>query len=305
MTAVYKVVMPEYSKRASINRRNASRGACPESLLGSRRDDDFSLQMELDMSSWNPDLYLQFKEERTQPARDLAARISLDKPKQIVDLGCGPGNSTQVLRDRWPDADVLGVDNSPEMIEKARATCLQGSWLLADLRDWNPEDSWDIVFSCATLQWIPNHERLIPKVFSLVKAEGVLAVQLPANQEAPLHLALLEVARRKEWKDLTSGCEDLIVYRSPGFYYDILSPISPGVFFWKTTYYHVLADHQGLIDWYSSTGMKTYLERLPGETQKESFRTQVLEACRDSYPAQKDGRILYPFDRLFFIAYKK
>jgi trans-aconitate 2-methyltransferase len=257
------------------------------------------------MSSWNPDLYLQFKEERTQPAHDLAARISLEKPRQIVDLGCGPGNSTQVLRDRWPDADILGVDNSPEMIEKARATCLEGSWLLADLQEWNPEDSWDIVFSNATLQWIPNHARLIPKLYSLVRKEGTLAVQLPANQEAPLQIALVEVSRRKEWKELTSGCEDLIVYRSAGFYYDILSTLSPKIFLWKTNYYHVLANHQGLIDWYSSTGMKTYLERLPEEAQKESFRAQVLEACRDSYPAQKDGRILYPFERLFFIAYKK
>lgn len=257
------------------------------------------------MASWNPDLYLQFKEERTQPARDLAARIVHEKPKDIVDLGCGPGNSTQVLRDRWPEADILGVDNSTEMIEKARAYCLQGSWLLADLRDWNPDDSWDIVFSCATLQWIPNHERLIPKVFSLVRRGGALAVQLPANQDAPLHRALLEVARRTEWKDLTSGCEDLIVYHSPAFYYDILSLLSPRVFLWKTSYIHILENHKGLIDWYSSTGMKTYLERLPGEQQKESFRNQVLEACRDSYPVQKDGRILYPFERLFFIAYSQ
>ncbi len=255
------------------------------------------------MSSWNPDLYLQFKEERTQPARDLTARIAVEKPKDIVDLGCGPGNSTQVLRDRWPGANILGVDYSYEMIEKANTSCPNGQWLRADLRDWNPEDSWNIVFSNATLQWIPDHRRLIPRVFSLVRPAGVLAVQLPANQDAPLHRALLEVARRNEWKDLTSGCEDLITYHEPGFYYDILSALSPRVFLWKTAYYHVLQNHQGLIEWYSSTGMKTYLDRLPEEKQKESFRRQVLEACRASYPVQKDGRILYPFERLFFLAY--
>jgi trans-aconitate 2-methyltransferase len=255
------------------------------------------------MSSWNPDLYLQFKEERTQPARDLSARIVVEKPKDIVDLGCGPGNSTQVLRDRWPGANILGVDYSYEMIEKANTSCPNGQWLRADLRDWNPEDSWNIVFSNATLQWIPDHRRLIPRVFSLVRPTGVLAVQLPANQDAPLHRALLEVARRNEWKDLTSGCEDLITYHEPGFYYDILSALSPRVFLWKTAYYHVLQNHQGLIEWYSSTGMKTYLDRLPEEKQKVSFRRQVLEACRASYPVQKDGRILYPFERLFFLAY--
>jgi trans-aconitate 2-methyltransferase len=255
------------------------------------------------MSSWNPDLYLQFKEERTQPARDLSARIVVEKPKDIVDLGCGPGNSTQVLRDRWPGANILGVDYSYEMIEKANTSCPNGQWLRADLRDWNPEDSWNIVFSNATLQWIPDHRRLIPRVFSLVRPTGVLAVQLPANQDAPLHRALLEVARRNEWKDLTSGCKDLITYHEPGFYYDILSALSPRVFLWKTAYYHVLQNHQGLIEWYSSTGMKTYLDRLPEEKQKVSFRRQVLEACRASYPVQKDGRILYPFERLFFLAY--
>jgi trans-aconitate 2-methyltransferase len=256
------------------------------------------------MSSWNPDLYLKFKDERTQPARDLAARISLEKPLRIVDLGCGPGNSTQVLQDRWPDADILGVDHSPEMIEKARATYPRGHWLLADLREWNPKDTWDIVFSSATLQWIPDHERLIPKLFSLVRPAGALAVQLPANQESPLHRALLAVSAREEWKGLTSGCEDKIVYQRPDFYYDILSALTPQIHLWKTTYFHVLKNHQGLIDWYSSTGMKTYLERLPDEEQKASFRKQVLEACRDSYLERKDQRILYPFGRLFFIAYK-
>jgi trans-aconitate 2-methyltransferase len=254
------------------------------------------------MSSWNPDLYLQFKEERTQPARDLTARIALESPKDIVDLGCGPGNSTQVLRDRWPEANVLGVDSSREMIEKARANCPEERWLLADLRDWNPEDYWDIVFSNATLQWIPDHQRLIPKIFSLVRPAGILAVQLPANREAPLHQAVLEIARRPEWKELTSGCGDLITYHEPGFYYNILSALAPRVILWKTAYYHVLHDHQALIEWYSSTGMKTYLERLTGEAEKTVFRNQVLEACRDSYLLQKDGRIVYPFERLFFIA---
>jgi trans-aconitate 2-methyltransferase len=257
------------------------------------------------MSSWNPDLYLRFKDERTQPAIDLVNRIRLDKPGRIVDLGCGPGNSTQVLRERWLESDLLGVDNSPEMIDKARATYPQGQWLLADLNDWKPEGQFDLVFSNATLQWVHHHERLIQRVFSWVRPKGVLAVQLPANQESPLHRALMAVSQKGEWKEIIAGCEDLLVYRGADFYYDLLSGLSQRVDLWSTTYYHVMENPQALIEWYSSTGMKPYLERLPDEERKESFRNQVLKACRGSYPERADKRILYPFHRLFFIAYKK
>jgi trans-aconitate 2-methyltransferase len=256
------------------------------------------------MSPWNPDLYLQFKAERTQPTVDLVARIAIDSPRTVVDLGCGPGNSTLVLRERWPDADVLGIDNSREMIEKARAAGPDGRWQLADIREWRPEEKCDVLFSGATLQWIPDHKQLMPRLFSFVRAGGAFAVQLPANQEAPLHNALLRISRRREWKRLVAGCEDLIVYQPPAFYYGILSALSPKVQLWETTYYHVLRGHQELIDWYSSTGMRTYLERLPEESQKELFRMRVLKECRGSYPVQTDGRILYPFNRLFFVVGK-
>jgi trans-aconitate 2-methyltransferase len=256
------------------------------------------------MSSWNPDLYLRFMEQRTQPVTDLVARLALDNPGHIVDLGCGPGNSTQVLRERWADSDILGMDSAPAMIGKARESCPQGKWLLADLKDWEPKQSFDLVFSCATLQWIPNHERLLPRLFYWVRPEGALAVQLPANQESALHLALIRVSNKREWKECVAGCENLIVYRSAEFYYDVLSALAQRIQIWTTTYYHVLENHQALIDWYSSTGMRTYLERLPDEERRESFRAQVLEACRESYPSRRDGKILYPFRRLFFIAYK-
>jgi trans-aconitate 2-methyltransferase len=257
------------------------------------------------METWNPDLYLKFEEERTQPARDLVARIQLHSPKRIVDLGCGPGNSTRVLRARWPEADILGMDSSAGMIEKARRSNPHGKWLQADIRAWNPGEMFDVVFSNATLQWIMDHDALIPRLFGWVRPGGALAVQLPSNQEAPLHKALIRVSRRDEWKARTDGCAGLIVYQSPEFYYGILSGLTPYVHLWKAVYYHVLENHQGLIDWYSSTGMKTYLERLPEESQKDAFRAQVLEECRDSYLLQRDGRILYPFERLFFIAYRR
>jgi trans-aconitate 2-methyltransferase len=256
------------------------------------------------MSPWNPDLYLQFKEERTQPVYDLIDRIRVEQPRIIADLGCGPGNSTCVLRERWPAAAILGVDNSPEMIAKARASFPKERWQLADINAWRPEEPCDVIFSGATLQWLPDHNRLMPRLFAFVRQGGAFAVQLPANQESPLHRALIRIARRKQWKSFTAGCENLIVYQSPEFYYEILSRLSMRVYLWKTTYYHVLQDHQRLIKWYSSTGMRPYLERLPDESSKESFQRQVLEASRKSYPIRKDGKVLYPFDRLFFIAHK-
>ncbi len=256
------------------------------------------------MSSWNPDLYLQFEEERTQPARDLTARTYHAASKRIVDLGCGPGNSTRVLRDRWPEAETLGLDSSAEMIEKARKTYPGWNWVQADIRTWSPGEPLDIVSSNATLQWVPDHQTLIPRLFSYLRPGGALAVQLPENQNAPLHRALIDVSRRAEWKALTDGCAELIVYHPPEFYYGILSVLTRRFQLWETTYYHALQNHQSLIDWYSSTGMKTYLGRLPDDVSRDSFRAQVLEECRAAYPLQKDGRILYPFNRLFFTANK-
>jgi trans-aconitate 2-methyltransferase len=129
-------------------------------------------------------------------------------------------------------------------------------------------------------------------------------VQLPANHESPLHLALLETAQRPEWAQATAGCAGMIVYHEPDFYYDLLASRTSRVALWRTTYYHILPGHQGMVDWYSSTGMKTYLSRLADEQERRTFAGQVLDACREKYPLQADGKILFPFRRLFFIAYR-
>jgi trans-aconitate 2-methyltransferase len=256
------------------------------------------------MSGWNPGLYLQFGDERTQPACDLAARIELERPDRIIDLGCGPGNSTRILRERWPGAQIAGLDSSPEMIQTAREAYPQETWIRADIADWRPEGKFDVLFSSATLQWLPGHEELIPKLFAYVAARGAFAVQLPANNRSPLHTALLRVARKPAWAGATAGCDGMITYRDPGFYYDVLASLSRRVILWQTTYYHVMSDPQGLIEWYSSTGMKTYLARLADGAERKAFQRQVLEECRPEYPPQADGKILFPFRRFFFIVYK-
>jgi trans-aconitate 2-methyltransferase len=256
------------------------------------------------MIQWNPDLYLKFEDERTQPACDLISRIAVAGPARIADIGCGPGNSTKALRERWPRAEILGLDSSAEMIDKARSAHPRERWILADAAQWKPDAPYDIVFSNAALQWIPDHERLVPALFNALRGPGALAVQVPANIESPLHQALLKISRSEKWKAALSGCDGLIHYHDAGFYHDLLSALTGRIFIWQTTYYHVMADHQGLVDWYAGTGMKPYLERLADEGRRRQFQSAVLDECRDSYPAQADGRILFPFQRLFFLAYR-
>lgn len=253
--------------------------------------------------TWNPDLYLQYQNERTQPSYDLVARIQLAQPRQIVDIGCGPGNSTRVLKQRWPAARILGLDNSPEMLAQARRQDPDSEWLLADAADWQPETPYDLVFSNATLQWLPDHAALIPALFSRVQAGGALAVQVPSNHISPLYQAMLQVAESPAWRQQLAGHAPAPLYHSAEFYYALLAPLSQKLFIWYTTYYHVLDSRQGLVDWYASTAMKPYLERLPGDDAKRRFQSDILDACRADYPVQPDGKLLFPFRRLFFIAY--
>jgi trans-aconitate 2-methyltransferase len=256
------------------------------------------------MSSWNPELYLQFKNERTRPSIDLVSRIKIEAPERIIDIGCGPGNSTRVLHCRWPLADITGIDKSEEMIKKARKDYPDQKWAVGDASSLKVDTPFDVVFSNAALQWIPKHEVLIPGLFKLVSVGGALAVQVPGNNESPLHQAVYSIAAEKQWRRYTAGCEKLLNYRSAEYYYTILQPIASDIELWETVYYHVLSSHQELIEWYKGTGMRPFLDSLPDEKRRISFEKQILKKCKEDYKKQKDGKILYPFKRIFFIAYK-
>jgi trans-aconitate 2-methyltransferase len=256
------------------------------------------------MTTWNPDLYLKYADERTRPSYDLVARIDLPNPARIVDIGCGPGNSTQVLRQAWPHADILGLDSSPQMIDKARAAYPDERWTVADAAAWATVQRYDLVFSNAALQWMPDHDALIPALFERVAPGGALAVQVPFNRESPLQQAIAEVADRPRWRQATAGCEARLSYLPAGYYYDRLAPMAARLDLWQTVYYHVLAGHQDMIDWSSSTSMRPYLERLADDAESEAFRREVRETCAPQYPTQADGKVLFPFKRTFFIAYK-
>lgn len=259
---------------------------------------------EIAVREWDPQQYLQFEHERTQPSIDLVARIPLEDPKTIIDIGCGPGNSTQILRKRWPHADIVGLDKSVKMIERARLDHPDQTWMVGDASTLAPDRTYDIVFSNAAIHWIPDHHRLTPRLFQIVRKDGILAIQVPANYESPLYKIILNVARSSKWSAFTSGGDELITYHKAEYYYNQLVSLAQDIALWETTYYHILKSHQDLVAWYKSTAMKPFLERLPTDDNRKEFEQAVVTECKEQYPPQSDGRILYPFKRLFFTARK-
>jgi trans-aconitate 2-methyltransferase len=256
------------------------------------------------MPSWDPNLYLQFGSERTQPSLDLIARISVANPTRIIDLGCGPGNSTEVLRRRWPEADVTGLDSSPEMIAAARKTYPEGKWVLADAGTWVADAPYDIVYSNAALQWIPDHARLFPHLLYQVAAGGALAVQVPAHYHSPLNQVMREAARDAEWVERMQGPLNALTRESPAFYYDVLQPAATRVEIWETEYQHVMEGPQAIVDWFRGTGMRPFLDALETEAERQRFEQLVRAGYTKAYPTRIDGRILFPFRRLFMVAYR-
>lgn len=256
------------------------------------------------MQDWNADLYLKFSNERTQPALDLVNRIQNEFPARVLDVGCGPGNSTAVLAARFPGASVLGIDSSPAMLESARKSYPQLQWELCDAEHdlHKLESDFDLVFSNACLQWISNHPALLPSLFGLLKAGGTLAVQLPNNEREPIHLLLKELAQSEKWGGYFP---DLRSHHTlpPGEYCEILSALTNQFAVWEVVYYHVMDSHESILNWYRSTGMRPYLNQLPADKVPE-YEADVLREIERRYPPLGNGMILFRFPRLFFTAVK-
>ena len=250
------------------------------------------------MPTWNADQYLKFAEERTQPCRDLAVRISIDDVRTVIDLGCGPGNSTRVLAGRWPNAAITGLDNSAPMIETACGEQPQHRWMVGDISQWASEKGprFDIVFSNAALQWVPDHAVLYPKIIARVVPGGAFAAQMPADIDSPPHRLMREIApgmRVKEWHA-----------HLPDFYYDLLTPLCARVDVWETEYLHVLPNAEAIVEWYRGTGLRPFLEALATESDRDRFLEEYLKRIRALYPPRSDGNVLFPFRRLFVVAYR-
>ena len=248
------------------------------------------------MADWDPSLYLQFSSERTRPAAELLARIAKPAARYVADLGCGPGNSTGLLRYAWPDAAIAGVDNSPAMLGQARQALPDCQFIEADISRWQPERPLDVLFANASLQWIPDHQRLFPHLASLLANEGVLAVQMPDNWQEPSHTLMRQVG--EEMGLSPRGREPL---PDVGRYVDLLNESACEVDIWRTTYYHPMPSHQAIIEWLSATGLRPWLQELD-DRQRAAFLARYSELLAAHYPRQKRGQILLAFPRLFIIA---
>lgn len=252
------------------------------------------------MADWDSKLYIKFKKERTQPAADLANRLRGYNPHKIADIGCGPGNSTSVVKSVFPGADITGIDSSPNMIEKARKEHPELNFQLCDANDL--PDGYDMLFSNACLQWIPNHFELLPKLMDKLNPGGVLAVQVPMNRSEPLYRIIDEVAADPKW-NFNNIYFETNGTLSPGEYYDILCGCSSDFQIWETVYCHALASHEALVDWVKGTRLRPYLEALDNE-QAAEFENEILSRAMAAYPVQKDGNVILNFRRFFFTAVK-
>ncbi len=255
------------------------------------------------MNSWDPERYLKFGDERTRPSVDLVSRIQVEAPKSVVDLGCGPGNSTAVLRRRWPDARVIGVDNSPQMIEAARAEYPGDEWILSGIEEWSPESRFDVVFANAALQWVPDHGRLVERLFGYVAADGALAFQIPSPTYALVGTLIHEIAGDDAWAPRMSGPLAELTMESPNFYYDHLAPAARSVDLWETEYMHVMESPNAIVDWISSSGLRPFLRALGSDEERDAFVARLRQRVAESYETRSDGRVLFPFRRMFVVAY--
>jgi trans-aconitate 2-methyltransferase len=256
---------------------------------------------------WDAGQYLRFSDERTRPCRELAARVALPSPRHVIDLGCGPGNSTQILAERWPDADLTGLDSSTEMIDAARQSSLKCRWQVMEIGRWEETNSqpMDVVFSNAALQWVPDHAAIFPRLLRQVAPGGALAVQMPNNLDSPAHRMARELAASVEWRDrFPSGGVRIWQVHEAEFYYDRLTPHAARLDLWETEYLQVMESAGQILDWYKGTGLRPYLGALSTSGERDKFAADYLAAIRAAYPLRADGRVLFPFRRLFLIAYR-
>lgn len=256
-------------------------------------------------TDWSASQYLKFMNERTTPARDLLARVPLQDPKTIVDLGCGPGNSTAVLAHRYPNAHLVGMDSSPDMIKKAQSTLPNLEFTVEDLRTYSPPQSVDLFFSNAVLHWLGRDERiaLIKRLMESQPSGGAFAFQVPYNLTEPSHVLMREVAADGPWvTTLKNTGRD--AFQTPREIYDQLIPLSSEVHIFRTDYHHPLENHRAIVEWVQGTGLRPYLDPLSPE-EKEAFINEYLKRLETAYPKSVDGRVLLGYPRLFVVAVKK
>ena len=256
------------------------------------------------MSAWSPTQYLKFADERSRPARDLLAAVPLMEVRRAVDIGCGPGNSTELLVARFPEAEITGLDSSPEMLEAARRRLPNVAFVEADVATWTPEVPVDLLYANATFQWVPDHKAVLKRLFWSLPVGGVLAVQMPDNVATePSHTLMRAVASEAPWAEMFREPIAREMIATPADYTNLLQGQASRIDIWHTIYNHPLANVAAIVEMVRSTGLRPYLARLDGDEQA-AFLARYAAKLADAYPPLADGRVLFRFPRLFIVALK-
>ncbi len=251
--------------------------------------------------SWDPAQYLKFAGERLRPALDLLARIPAAAPATVVDLGCGAGNLAPLFLQRWPQAKLLGVDGSPEMLARARADFPQASFVQADVATWRPAQPVDVLYSNATLHWLDHHDRLVPGLLESVRPGGWLAIQMPRNFDAPSHSLITEAIEQGPWRAKLEPHLRRKPTAEPQFYWRILQDKTASLEIWESEYLQVLKGDNPIAEFTKGSWLKQFLDRLR-EPERGAFEADYRSRVRAAYRAEPDGRTLFPFRRLFIVA---
>ena len=259
---------------------------------------------------WSAGQYTRFEAERTRPVRDLLAAVPArpDRVLRAVDLGCGPGNSTAALIERYPAAVVTGLDGSADMLDAACRRLPGIGFVRGDIAAWRAETPYDLILSNAALQWVPDHATLLPRLAAMLAPGGSLAVQMPDNHDEPTHALMRAVAAEAPWADVLAGTAAARTpIGRPDWYYGLLRRVCARVDIWRTTYFHVLGGGMrgdgadAVVEWVRGTGLRPYLASLD-DAARDDFLARYRARVAEAYPPQPDGTVLLPFPRLFIVA---
>jgi trans-aconitate 2-methyltransferase len=262
------------------------------------------LKTETKLADWSATLYMRYEAERTRPAVDLLNRAVGQSTERIADLGCGPGNSTELLANRFPTAEIIGLDTSEDMLAKARLRVPRATFENADIEHWRAGRPFDLIFANAALQWIPRHIDLMARLMSQLAPGGRLAVQVPDNLHEASHVLMRKIAAEPLFREKLAhagGRERIGAFAD---YYAALTPHCAEIDVWRTTYVHPLKGPDAIVEWLQSTGLRPFLAPLTAQ-ERETFLARYGEAIAATYPPLADGRVLLPFPRLFIVAVKR
>ena len=249
--------------------------------------------------AWDPDRYLQFADLRTRPGLELIARIPDLEPKQIVDLGSGTGNLTSVIAERWPEAEVAGIDSSPKMVERAAHDHRSVAWQMVSIEDWSPSSPVDLIYSNATLHWLDDHEALFRRLRSYLSVTGVLAVQMPDNWGAPTHVIPQRILDDGSWSEPAAQSMMRDRLSKPDRYRSWTQPSD--VEMWRTTYFQTLTGVDPVWTWVTGSVLRPVLAHM-GPAERSRFEELCKEGYRRAYPPASNGETTLPFSRLFLVA---